>query len=556
MKPKHLILGLLLNLSVIACLAQNRLSVAAKLMRHDTALILFKRSEPQKFIVAAAIDKHKRTLYMLDRYGNAWDSLKMHAEQCDKIISGEIDPFKYCIKQQSQGIIYQNELIRQLREYGKLDTLSPLYNSAIHNFPEFKNTDSSRVMDHILTLQRQNMRDSLYAWGGDIADPQHLGDGMTYPHDDANMPGSVTSIGDKVFFVNPEKLSRVHFAILDKKKDVLYFSNRDSTTIGQIALTPENMSDFSKKDVFSLYLEIAEKARQKIDRQVLLYQKNKPAMKYAALKQQNDNSLSEILAKQRFVTKNQDYITNPDLKAFATMLKDAYSRVAVNRVWLNFLGIDDYTTPASWDSVGTRRYELTNQLGNVMAVISDKRLVDSANGSYKPDIKTAQDYYAFGAMMPGRSFNAEINYPFGFNGKRYDNEVMGIGNWQDYGMRMYDPRIGRFPSVDPMTSKYPMLTSYQFASNSPIAGIDLDGREFGAGYAIDYISEGVNKLGLTRTAGFISSYGHSLTIDPVYTSVNWVKKVANGQYGSAAQDFDVTGVSSAINFISNWNKSA
>jgi hypothetical protein len=54
---------------------------------------------------------------------------------------------------------------------------------------------------------------------------------------------------------------------------------------------------------------------------------------------------------------------------------------------------------------------------------------------------------------------------------------MGEGNFQDYGMRMYNPRLGRFFSVDPITKQYPMLTPYQFASNTPIQAIDLDGLE-------------------------------------------------------------------------------
>jgi hypothetical protein len=54
---------------------------------------------------------------------------------------------------------------------------------------------------------------------------------------------------------------------------------------------------------------------------------------------------------------------------------------------------------------------------------------------------------------------------------------MGEGNFQDYGMRMYNPRIGRFFAIDPLTKYYPDLTPYQFASNSPIWAIDLDGLE-------------------------------------------------------------------------------
>ena len=38
--------------------------------------------------------------------------------------------------------------------------------------------------------------------------------------------------------------------------------------------------------------------------------------------------------------------------------------------------------------------------------------------------------------------------------------------------------VQRFLSVDPLTKDYPELTPYQFASNRPIDGIDLDGHEY------------------------------------------------------------------------------
>jgi len=80
--------------------------------------------------------------------------------------------------------------------------------------------------------------------------------------------------------------------------------------------------------------------------------------------------------------------------------------------------------------------------------------------------------------MAGRGYDLNnAAYRYGFNGKENDNEVKGAGNQQDYGMRIYDPRIGKFLSVDPITNQYPELTPYQFASNTPIQAIDLDGLE-------------------------------------------------------------------------------
>ncbi len=82
-----------------------------------------------------------------------------------------------------------------------------------------------------------------------------------------------------------------------------------------------------------------------------------------------------------------------------------------------------------------------------------------------------------GMLMPGRVFSSASGYRYGFNGKEMDNEVSGDGNQYDYGFRIYNPRLGRFLSEDPLTKKYPMLTPYQFASNTPIQAIDLDGLE-------------------------------------------------------------------------------
>ena len=57
-------------------------------------------------------------------------------------------------------------------------------------------------------------------------------------------------------------------------------------------------------------------------------------------------------------------------------------------------------TPATY-------YELTNHLGNVMAVISDE-----ASTAAEPTVVSLSDYYPFGMTEPGRSYDA---YRYGFN---------------------------------------------------------------------------------------------------------------------------------------------
>lgn len=55
--------------------------------------------------------------------------------------------------------------------------------------------------------------------------------------------------------------------------------------------------------------------------------------------------------------------------------------------------------------------------------------------------------------------------------------MKGSGNQYDYGFRIYDPRIGKFLSVDPIAKDFPWYTPYQFAGNKPIVAVDLDGKE-------------------------------------------------------------------------------
>ncbi|HSI74964.1 MAG TPA: RHS repeat-associated core domain-containing protein [Lunatimonas sp.] len=72
----------------------------------------------------------------------------------------------------------------------------------------------------------------------------------------------------------------------------------------------------------------------------------------------------------------------------------------------------------------------------------------------------------------------DSTYRYGFNGKELDDSgEWGGQNNYDYGFRIYNPSIAKFLSEDPLTASYPMLTPYQFGSNTPIQAIDLDGLE-------------------------------------------------------------------------------
>lgn len=94
------------------------------------------------------------------------------------------------------------------------------------------------------------------------------------------------------------------------------------------------------------------------------------------------------------------------------------------------------------------------------------------------DVLNSNDYYPFGMVMPGRSYQGSDGYRYGFQGQEQDPEVNGGRNSINYKYRMHDPRIGRFLSVDPLAPDYPHNSPYAFSENRVVDGVELEGLEY------------------------------------------------------------------------------
>ena len=148
-----------------------------------------------------------------------------------------------------------------------------------------------------------------------------------------------------------------------------------------------------------------------------------------------------------------------------------------------------------------KEYEMKDHLGNVRLVISDLKEVVTAGSEWMVDVQSTNEYYPFGMLQPGRSWQAK-EYRYGFNGKEIDNENVesaiggksGLGGSCDYGARVYNPLIAKFLSVDPLSSTFPWYTPYQYAGNTPIQSIDLDGlEEFHYTFVLDPVNGEVSR---------------------------------------------------------------
>jgi hypothetical protein len=95
----------------------------------------------------------------------------------------------------------------------------------------------------------------------------------------------------------------------------------------------------------------------------------------------------------------------------------------------------------------------------------------------------------------------------------------------DFGARMYDARLGRWLSLDPLEKKYPYLSPYHFCNNNPILYKDFDGRDF-----ITYV-----KLKNSQTG---KSEIHKVTFDGTKTMIENVKTGAIGEYNGGSKFVD------------------
>jgi RHS repeat-associated protein len=139
-------------------------------------------------------------------------------------------------------------------------------------------------------------------------------------------------------------------------------------------------------------------------------------------------------------------------------------------------------TPNSYTRLlGTKKYEFTNHLGNVLTIFCDVKVPldnnsDGVVDSYRVCLQNTYDYSPFGVSLDGRTVESDF-YRRGFNGMEKDDEFKGKRNSYDFGARMFDARLGRWLTIDPHFSNQPNQSSYKTFLNSPLNVIDPNGKD-------------------------------------------------------------------------------
>ncbi|MFN6380386.1 MAG: RHS repeat-associated core domain-containing protein, partial [Flavobacteriales bacterium] len=124
-------------------------------------------------------------------------------------------------------------------------------------------------------------------------------------------------------------------------------------------------------------------------------------------------------------------------------------------------------------TIGSRQYELSNHLGNVLAVISDWKLPVISGASvvsYTTVVVSSQDYSPFGVTLSGRSWSA--GYRYGFNGLEYSSK---LDSYYDSDFRCLNTLLGRWISIDPVNHEF--MSPYNAMDCNPLMIYDPTGAD-------------------------------------------------------------------------------
>jgi RHS repeat-associated protein len=172
-------------------------------------------------------------------------------------------------------------------------------------------------------------------------------------------------------------------------------------------------------------------------------------------------------------------------------------------------------------------YELSNHLGSILTVISDRKIsmdhfsyLSQTNGNctlsttsphtylntpstgthnqvsgpdgradlYTAEIISAREYSAYGAELPGYEWESGEGYRYGFNGQEKETSITGTDTHTSAEFWMYDSRLGRRWNVDPVKKDHESV--YAAFANNPIFLIDPNGDNAG-----DYLNANGEYLG-------------------------------------------------------------
>jgi RHS repeat-associated protein len=139
---------------------------------------------------------------------------------------------------------------------------------------------------------------------------------------------------------------------------------------------------------------------------------------------------------------------------------EVITKTDLSKATHNIWGNDNLGQVKRDGSTWTRFYYLKDHLGSIRVTVNSSGAIDSYN-----------DFDPFGMAMESRNSVSSADARYKFTGKERDAET----NYDYFGARYYDGRIGRWMQVDPLAEKYSAWSPYTYVRDNPLLRLDPTG---------------------------------------------------------------------------------
>ena len=200
-----------------------------------------------------------------------------------------------------------------------------------------------------------------------------------------------------------------------------------------------------------------------------------------------------------------------------------------------------YASTAATNNAAQLRFEITDHLGSVRAVVGGARDITTQ----QPLIYALTDYHEFGMAMRGRSYTLE-NYRFGYQGSEKEVDIAGMYSTE---FRQLDVRLGRWFSPDPVV--HPWQSPYCSMDNNPIAITDIMGLEGDDGGPVNPCGQAgtvATNGGTYQNGGGIIG-GESMSLPEVSIKAQSISSIATSGGGATGATSVITSSRDNTTFI-------
>lgn len=203
---------------------------------------------------------------------------------------------------------------------------------------------------------------------------------------------------------------------------------------------------------------------------------------------------------------------------------------------------------------------IDKSVDNINTTTTNFKLLTSVVNNVTVNVLEENNYYPFGLKHggygnPSSTLNNPSAQKYKYNGKELQDEL-GLGVY-DFGLRQYDPAIGRMLQIDPVT--HHNQSPYVAFNNNPVVFVDPDGAD-----AIDPVKESVTMITSTvdksnvthinqTTTNTTTNYGEDGSVNVSYSTSSITNTV--DAYGNVTNGNTVTTSSGSITKDSEGNVS-